>query len=86
MRLVSTCVRQHLSRCAMLRKKHIHTLNETLKEGLMNIERKKVHELVEALERTSLKCLYTKCQHLARGQKGSEHLNLNLNLNQHLKG
>ena len=69
-------VRQHLSRCAMLRKKHIHTLNETLKKILMNIERVKVHELVEEPERASLKCLYTKCQHLARGQQGSEHLNL----------
>ena len=43
------CVRQHLRRCAMLRKKHIHTLNETLNKRLMNIERVKVHELVEAL-------------------------------------
>ena len=60
----------------MLRMKHIHTLNTTLKKRLMNIERVKVHELVEALEKTSLKCLYTKCQHLARGQRGSEHLNL----------
>ena len=42
----------------------------------MNIERVKVHELVEALERAFLKCLYTKRQHLAGGQKGSEHLNL----------
>ena len=60
----------------MIKKKHIHTLNKTLKERLMNIERVKVHELVEALEKAFLKCLYTKCQHLARGQKGSKHLNL----------
>ena len=48
----------------------------TLKEKEKRIEKVKIHELVEALERASLKCLYTKCQHLARGQKGSEHLNL----------
>ena len=42
----------------------------------MNIKKVKVHELVETLERASLKCLYTKCQHLARGKKEGEHLNL----------
>ena len=56
----SNDVREHLSRCAMLRKKHIHTLNKTLKRRLMNIERVKRHELVEALESVTLKCLNSK--------------------------
>ena len=48
--------------------KHIHTLQETLK--ITNVERGNVHELVEALERMTRKCLSTK---LALGNKGGAH-------------
>ena len=45
---------------------HIHTLQETLK--ITNVGRHNVHELVEALERMTLKCLSTKL-----ANKGGSH-------------